>query len=467
MIARISRPHWVASTAGALVLFAAVILTVSAHAATKIERIVSPGGIEAWLVREPSLPLVAIDFSFTGGSSQAPAAKAGLASMVADLLDEGAGDLDSRAFHEKIENYAISLGFSATRDNVTGSLRTLAEHQDIAFDLLKLSLTSPRFDNDDVTRIRNQKMAGLRRAAMSPNELANRRWWETAFPGHPYAAPVTGTLGTLPAITTDDMRDYVKRIFARDNLKIGIVGNVDAAQAGKIVDRIFGSLPAKASLVAVPDARPQLANGRINIEIDVPQSVVMVGGEGIARKDPDFIPAYVLNHILGGGSFSSRLYREVREVRGLAYSVYSTLLPLDRTALFVAGTATRSDRADQSLDVIMQEIKRMAAEGPTAAELADAKSYLKGSFALRFDTSSKIASQLVQMQVDDLGIDYIDKRNGLIEAVTMADVQRAAKRLLEGNMLVAVAGRSQGAAAGGGSGGSAQPAAAPTKRDGG
>ena len=452
------------SLSGLVIAAVASIAAFSVQAATKIERVISPGGIELWLVREPSLPLIAIDFSFNGGSSQVPADKAGLASMVTDLLDEGAGGLDARAFHEKVENYAISLGFNTSRDRVSGSLRTLSEHQDVAFDLLKMALTAPRFDAAPVERIRSQKMVGLRRAAMSPNELASRRWWEAAFPGHPYSVPVNGTIESLPGITVDDMKGYVARIFAKNTLKIGMVGNIDAATAGKIVDRIFGDLPAKANLVGVPDVAPKVGDGRVSVEIDVPQSVVMVGGAGIARNDPDFIPAYVLNHILGGGSFSSRLYREVREVRGLAYSVYSALMPLDRSALFVAGTATRTDRAEQSLDVIVEEINRMAKTGPTAAELADAKSFLKGSFALRFDTSGKIAGQLVQMQIDDLGIDYIDKRNGLIDAVTLTDVQRVAKRLLDNKMLVAVAGKGQGAIAGGTTG---VPAAAPAKRDGG
>lgn len=447
---------------------AASLLVVPAQAATNIERVVSPGGIEAWLVRDTTLPLVAIDFAFRHGAAQAPADKAGLASLMTDLLDEGAGDLDSRAFHEKVENYAIGLGFSASRDQITGSLRTLAEHQDIAFDLLKLALTQPRFDSDVVERVRNQVMSGLRRATTSPNEIANRRWWEAAFPGHPYAQPTSGTLESVPGITPDDLKAFSKRIFTRDTLKIGIVGNVDAKQAGLIVDRIFGALPVKSNVPPVADVKPQALGSKINVELDVPQSVVMVGGGGIPRKDPDFIPAYVLNHILGGGSFSSRLYKEVRETRGLAYSVYSALLPLDHAALFVAGTATRSDRAAQALEVIQQEIAKMAKDGPTAQELAEAKSYLTGSFALRFDTSSKIASQLVQMQVDDLGIDYITKRNGLIEAVTLDDLKRVSKRILGADMLTAVVGRAPTAVAA--TGGAAAPAAGqlapPAKREG-
>lgn len=452
----------------ALAVVAASMLGVSsAPAGTNIERVVSPGGIEAWLVREPSVPLIAIDFAFRGGAAQVPADKAGLANLMSDLLDEGAGDLDSRAFHEKLESYAISMSFSANRDQISGSLRTLAEHQDVAFEMLNLALTKPRFDANIVERVRNQMLSALRRATTNPNDLANRNWWNKAFPGHPYAVPTNGTLTSVPALTIDDLRALRARLFARDNLKIGIVGNVDAAAAGRIVDRIFGDLPAKADLVPIPDAKPQALGHKLAIELDVPQSVVMVGGQGIARPDPDFIPAYVLNHILGGGSFSSRLYREVREVRGLAYSVYSTLLPLDHTALFVAGTATRSDRADDVLKVMQHEIRRMAETGPTEEELASAKSYLKGSFPLRFDTSSKIASQLVQMQMDDLGIDYIIKRNGLIEAVTMDDVRRVAKRFLESPALVVVVGRGtqQSVAGSNGASSAGEPAKAPASRE--
>jgi zinc protease len=452
-----------ALVAGALIVFA-----IPARAATAVERVVSPGGIEAWLVREPSIPLIAIDFAFVGGSCQVAPDKAGVASLTMDLLDEGAGELDSRAFHERVESYAIGLSFSASRDYVSGSLRTLAEHQDVAFDLLRLALTQPRFDSDVVERVRTQVISGLRRATMNPNDLANRVWWAKAFAGHPYAEPVAGTLQTVPSITVADLKDFVRRTFARDTLKIGIVGNVDAAQAGKIVDRIFGGLPARAELKDVPAAKPLALGDKLTVELDVPQSVVMVGGAGLAQKDPDFMPAFVLNHILGGGSFTSRLYREVREVRGLAYSVYSAMLPLDHAALFVAGTATRTDRADEALEVIHAEIRRLAETGPTEEELAAAKSYLKGSYPLRFDTSGKIANQLVMLQLSDLGIDYFVRRNGLVDKVTLDDVRRVAKRLLSADMLATVVGRGQ-AIAGSGSTPAARavPAAVPPRRDGG
>jgi zinc protease len=436
--------------ARALVGATLLVAAAAPAAATKIDRVVSPGGIEIWLVQEPTVPLIAMDFAFRGGTSQDPADKAGVASMVAGLIDEGAGDLTSRTFHERLEAKAIEVSFSATRDYFSGTLRTLAENKDEAFDLMRQSLNVPRFDAADVARIREETLGILRRETTSPDDMASKRWWQTAFAGHPYGRPVRGTLDTVPTITADDLRGYVKDVFARDTLKVGIVGNIDAATAGALVDKVFATLPAHAKLHKVPAVDPQGLGSVIRVDLDVPQSVVLLGGVGIARKDPDFIAAFLVNHILGGGAMSSRLYREVREVRGLAYSIYSTLVPLDSSSLFMTATATRGEAAGQTLDLVSQEIRRLADKGPTADELAKAKSYQKGSFPLRFDTSTKIAAQLVLMQVEDLGIDYIDKRNDLIEAVTLADVQRVAKRLLDGGMLVTMVGRPQPALAKGG-----------------
>jgi len=428
---------------GTLVLAGTLTAFPLSASATKIERIVSPGGIMAWLVREPSVPLIAFDFAFKGGATQDPPEKPGVATLAASLLDEGAGDVDSEHFHERVEAKAIELSFTATRDYVSGSLRTLTENQDEAFDLLKLALTAPRFDAEDVERMREQTLSELRRETTSPNEIASRRWWATAFAGHPYARPPRGTLESVPAITAEDLRAFVRNVFARDNLKVAIVGNIDAAAAGALIDRVFGSLPARSVLAPVAAASPQGLGQKIAIDLDVPQSVLIIGGAGILRQDPDFMPSFVLNHILGGSAFSSRLYKEVREARGLAYSVYSAVMPLDHTALFLSSTATRSDRTDQALEVMQAEIRKLAETGPTEEELAKAKSFLTGSYALRFDTSTKIAEQLVLIQLDDLGIDYIDKRNGLIDAVTLADVKRVAKRLLEASMLVTVVGKPQ------------------------
>jgi zinc protease len=416
-------------------------------APTKIDRVVSPAGIEIWLVQEPTVPLIAMDFAFRGGSSQDPADKPGLANMVAGLIDEGSGDLDSQAFHSRAESKAIEIGFSATRDLFSGSLRTLVENKDEAFDLMRSALNAPRFDAADVERIKGETYAILRRQTTSPDELASKSWWDTAFAGHPYAHSMRGTLDSVASIAADDLRGYAKNVFARDTLKVGIVGNIDPATAAALVDKVFAGLPAHASLRDVPFAQPKGLGSVVHVNLDVPQSVVMFGGAGIPRKDPDFMAAFLVNHILGGAAMSSRLYKEVREKRGLAYSIFSTLVPLDSAALFMASTATRTEAAGQTLDLVSHEIRRLAEQGPTAEELAKAKSFQTGSFPLRFDTSTKIASQLVLMQVEDLGIDYIDRRNALVEAVTLADVERVAKRLLDGGMLVAMVGRPQPALA--------------------
>lgn len=438
--------HLIRTVAAAAVALAVAALATAAQATT-IERVVTPRGIEAWLVREPSVPMIAVQFAFRGGAAQDPADRAGLANLAASLLDEGAGDLDARAFQQRLESKAIEFSMTAYRDFLMGSLRTLTENRDEAVALMKMALTAPRFDPEAVERIRADVLAALRRDAVQPNELAGRTWWETAFAGHPYGRVNRGSLADVQAITIPDLKGYVGRVLARDNLKIGIVGNIDAAAAARLVDEAFGSLPETAQLAPVPQATPQDLGRRVQVEVDVPQSTLMLGGVGIARADPDFIPAYVVNHILGGGSFSSRLYREVRESRGLAYGVSSSLVPLKSAALFFVSTATRADRVKESMEVIEAEIRRMAEEGPTAEELAQAKSYLKGSYALSFDTSGKIAGQLVAIQLDDLGIDYIDRRNGLIEAVTLDDAKRVAKRLLSGKLLATVAGRPEAATA--------------------
>ncbi|MGH8735309.1 MAG: M16 family metallopeptidase, partial [Burkholderiales bacterium] len=334
--------------------------------------------------------------------------------------------------------------FSASRDIFSGSVRMLRDRQKDGFDLLRLALTVPRFDADAIERVRAQILAGLRRETTQPNSIANRVWWKTAFPEHPYGRPANGTLESVPLLTAEDLKSYHRRVLARDTLKIAVVGDIDAETAGKLLDRTFGALPAKAELTPVPSIVPQGLGKRIVIQLDVPQAVVNFGGPGITRSDPDFMAAYIVNHILGGGSFSSRLYREVREKRGLAYSVHSSLVWLDHAAMFMGGTGTRAERAGETIDVIEQEFRRLAESGPTEDELQRAQSYLKGSYALGFDTSAKIAGQLVQIQLDNLGIDYIQRRPALIDAVTLADAKRVAKRLLEPHLLVTVVGRPKG-----------------------
>jgi len=412
-----------------------------ARAAAKIQHLISPGGIEAWFVQDATVPIVAMEFAMSGGAAQDPDGKSGVANMVADLIDEGSGDLDSRTFHERLERRAIELNFSVSRDFFRGSLRMLRDDKDEAFDLLRMSLSSPHFDGADVERIRTQVLSGLKRETSNPSALASRKFLELAYGDHPYGRPTNGNLQSVPRITVADLKDYVGRVLTRERLKIAVVGDIDAASLGRLLDQTFGGLPARSSLAPVPDIDATQPPQRAFIPLDVPQTVVTFGGPGIKRSDPDFMPAFVVNHILGGGSLSSRLYREVREKRGLAYSVYESLLWMDHSAMFVGNTGTRADRAGETVDAVTSEVRRIAEEGPTKQELDEAKSYLKGSRMLSLDTSAKLAGALLQYQLDHLPIDYIERRNALVDAVTLEDAKRAAQRLWGHGLLTVVVGR--------------------------
>ena len=429
------------------------LASMPSHAAAKIQPLISPGGIEAWFVQDATVPLIAMEYAFGGGATQDPADKPGVGNMVANLIDEGSEDLDSKTFHERLDRRAIELSFTSNRDYFRGSLRMLKDNRDEAFDLLRKALTSPHFEAADVERVRAQVISGLRRDTSNPTALASRKFLEVTFGDHPYGRQANGTLESVPAINTADMKDYARRVLAKDTLRIAVVGDVDPATLGALLDRTFGGLPANASLTPVADVEAVRPPQRAFIPLDVPQTVVTFGGPGIKRHDPNFMAGYVVNHILGGGGLSSRLYKEVREKRGLAYSVFESLLWMDHSAIFIGNTGTRADRAGETIDAIDKEIRRIAEDGPTQQELDEAKSYLKGSQMLALDTSSKLASALLQYQLDKLPIDYIEKRNAIVDAVTLDDAKKAARRLWGQGLLTVIVGRAPQAAA--------QPAAAP------
>lgn len=432
---------------GTLAMTAAALAPArSASAApSRIERVVSRSGVEAWLVRQTHLPIVALSFAMRGGSAQDPDGRAGLANMMAGMLDEGAGERDAEVFSRAMEERAIQLSFSANRDNLSGSLRTLSEHRAEAFALLKDALARPRFDPAPTERVRQGVLSTLRRRSTTPGALTGDAFWQVGFPGHPYARQTVGTLEGVTAITRDDLVAMHRRLVSRENLKVAVVGDIEPAELAETLDAVFGGLPAGSGAGPVAAAGLAGLGERRVIPIDVPQATITFGLPGLLREDDDFVTAFVVNHVLGGGSFSSRLYQEIREKRGLAYSVSSSLLALDRAGLVTGGTSTRNDRAAESLSVIEAELKRMGESGPSEAELDQAKRYLIGSWALRFETSTQIAANLIRIQLDGFGPDYLDRRNGLIEAVSLADTRRVAARLFgDPKLLVIVAGKPEG-----------------------
>jgi zinc protease len=419
----------------------AVAATETPSRASTVQKVVSKGAIEAWLVEDYAIPLVALEFAFKGGATQDPIGKPGAATLLSGLLDEGAGAYDSEGFHRALDEDAIEMSFSADHDILTGRMQSLSRNSARAFALLQLAVTEARLDAESFARVVSQIAAGLKREANDPDFVAGRSFRALAYPNHSYGLPVRGELSTLPTLTRANLIEMRAATFARDNLKIAAVGAIDAATLAGHLDDVFGRLPEKASLNLVAPGAFSGTGTRHVDPIDVPQSTIRFGREGLARRDPDFIPAMVVNHILGGGIFSARLFREVREKRGLAYSVYSQLVTYDHAAMFYGGTSTKNERAAESMAVIEKEISSLSDFGPTEEELDKAKKYLIGSYALRFDTSTKIAGQLVNLQSEGFGVEYLDERNKLIAAVTMEDAKRASKRLFgDTKLLVTVAG---------------------------
>lgn len=418
----------------AMFLFAAltvgVLSTVNTLQAMDIRRVVSDKGIVAWFVPDKSVPLVAMSFAFrNAGSATDPDGKEGLAEMTSGLLDEGAGELKSQVFQRAVEDIAAQIGFSAGRDTFTGQLRTLTAERDKAFDLLRLALNAPRFDAVPVKRIQSQMLASLRRQARNPRQISGRLWSETVFPDHPYSKPSNGTEETVAGLTADDLKSFVRDRFSRDRLIIGVVGDISEEELKQRLDSVFGDLPATGRKFAIPDTTPAGSGKILIIRKQIPQSMMILGHAGIKRDDPDWYAALLVTRIFGGGGLSSRLYEEIREKRGLAYSVYAYLSPMEHSALLAGGVATQNARAAESLSVIRAEWQRLSEGGITGKELDTAKTYMNGSFPLRLGSSRGIAEMVVGIQIADLGIDYIKKRPSLINSITLAEANRVAKRL--------------------------------------
>jgi zinc protease len=426
--------------AALLIAFGSLAVALPASAEMAIQEVKSEKGISAWLVEDYSVPIVTIRFSFQGGNTQDPPGKEGLSELMSGLFDEGAGDFDSDTFQTKLDEAGAEMRFGASRDTVYGSMRMLAETKDEAFDLLGLAINEPRFDAAPIDRIRAQIVAGIVANARDPETAAQAKWQEALYGNHPYSRPDEGTEASLASITADDLRAYHQAVFARDTLKVAVVGAIDAETLKGKLDDLFGELPAKSSLRPVSTIDPKLGQ-EVRVDYDLPQTSLRLAYPGVPRDAPDFFAAYIMNHILGGGAFTSRLFDEVREKRGLAYSVNSSLVTNKYSSSLVVSTGTRSDRASETLAVIRDVVRRMAEEGPTEAELAAAKKYIVGSYALNnLDNSGAIAATLLSLQEQDLGIDYIERRESLIDAVTIEEVRAAAKKLLNSEPAVLVVG---------------------------
>lgn len=432
----------------ALAFVGSALVAAPPAGAIEVQQVKSPGGITAWLVQDKLNPIISLRFAWRGGAALDPEGKEGLARMAAALLDEGAGEMDAKSFRAALEDRSISLGFDSSFDQFGGSLQMLTEHRDTAADLLALALTRPRFDADALTRVRSQIIARLRREAESPETVAQVRLFAEIFAGHAYGRRSRGTLESVPKIGPEDLRRFARERLARDVLVVGVAGDITAAELGRLLDRVFGALPANSAPAQIPEVAPKIDSRALVSRLKVPQSAIAFAAPGVKRDDPDYYAAFVLNYILGGGGFTSRLHEEVREKRGLAYSAGTSLHPLRHSALILGGAATANARVKETLDVIRAEWRRMAEGGASEDEIKDAKTYLTGSFPLRLTSIGAIAGMLLGMQIENLGPDFIDRYNGLINAVGAESVARVARRLLDpARLLIVIAGEPEGLAA--------------------
>jgi zinc protease len=418
-----------------LILALVLFLWAPGIGAMTIERVTSPGGIEGWLVEDHALPVVSIRFAFPGGAALDPPGKGGLAAMAAALLDEGAGRYDASAFKTRLEDLVADLSFEAGRDEVGGSLRSLKTNLSEAAGLLRVALASPRFEPAAVERIRGEFVASLSQQAHSPRALSDRLWMRDVFEDHPYGENVNGTVHSVAAVTREDLIGFAGRRLRRPGLVIGAVGDITAYELAGLMDQVFGGLPADGGAARVAETRPTENGGVMITRRQVPQSAVTFGQSGLKRDDPDWYAARLVNDVLGGGGFRGRLMREIREKRGLAYSVSTELVSFRHAGLILGSVATENARVAQSIALIRAEWQRMHDQGPSEGELDLAKDYLIGSFPLTLDTGARVASVLVEIQLEKLGIDYLDRRAALFGAVTLDQAKTVAHRLIDPDKL--------------------------------
>lgn len=415
---------------GALALLAGfLLLALPAGAEIKIQEVTSPGGIKAWLVENHDIPFTALSIRFKGGTSLDAPGKRGATNLMTALIEEGAGDLDSQGFAAARDALAADIGFDSDQDGVGVSVRALTENRDKAMDLLHLALTKPRFDPDAVERVRGQVLQGLSADAKDPDAISGNILRLQAFGTHPYGTVGDGTIDSVKALTRDDILAAYHGAIARDRIYVAAAGDISAADLGVLLDKLLGDLPA----TGAPQPGDVVASTKGGITVQPfpgPQTAISFYQGGVKFEDKDYFAATILNEILGGNGFSSRLMNEVREKRGLTYGIDTSLASFDHAEVLQGSVATANAKAAETIQVIHDVWADVAAHGVTQKELDDTKTYMTGAYPLRFDGNGRIASILVGMQILGLPPSYPETRNAKVEAVTLADVNRVAKSLL-------------------------------------
>jgi zinc protease len=411
-----------------VIVFVAVLLGVFSAQATEIKEVKSPNGIKAWLVEDHKLPLVSMQFAFRGGVEQDPISKQGLATLTMDLLDEGAGPYDAAAFQQQLSDHSVQLKFEASRDALMGSIKTLSQDRDTAFDLLHLALTQPRFDADAIERQRSQQLTSLRMLFGNPEWQARHALYQYIFGKHPYGERHLGTIQTLAGLTQADIKNFAAAHLAQGNLVIAAAGDISPRELAPLLDKVFGGLPKRPKLVPITDfVWPQQA-AVILLPREGTQTNLLFAMPGPKRSDKDWYAAEIANYILGGGGFSSHLMQDVRDKKGLTYGINTGLSPMEHGGVILGEAATDNPKTAQAWDIAQDTMRRFYDEGVNEKEVEAAKDYLTGALPLAMTSTDKIASVLTDIQLEHLGRDYLANRNDLLRQVSVDDVNQAIHR---------------------------------------
>ena len=413
----------------------------------EIQQFTTPGGASVWLVSEPSIPILSLNMAWKGGEASDPEGLEGLTDAVTYHMNEGAGDLDSLGFQTRMEDLNMSFGCSASNDWTSCSASMLTDNAEDAMALIATAFEDPRFDEGPFERFRREQQVGLKTRETSAGFLAWQAASQALYPDHPYAR--TTSEESIAALTPDLAKEQMRKLMVKDRLLVTAVGAVTPEELAPMIDEVMAGLPETSTLPETPDiVLPELEPAEpIVVDLPQPQSLVQFTGPGLKRDDEDFFPAFVLNYTYGGGGFESRLMKTLRIEKGLTYGIYTSLSSGEHLQTW-GGGQTKNESAGEFIQGIKDEMEDFVENGVTEEELADAKAYLTGSYPLGFDSNAKIASQMMGVRQDELGIDYFDLRNDKVRAVTLEDVNRVAKEYLnpEDYLFVAV-GQPEGIAA--------------------
>lgn len=391
-----------------------------------------------YFIEDHSDPLIAMTLYFRAGWAYDPAGHEGTAKFLTAMLEEGAGPYDATAYRRELENSGIDLDFSASGDRFTITLSFLSSDRDRAARLLNLALTQPHFSDSSMARVRDQLLAVYRQELEDPDRAAQDTLAHIVFQGHPYAAAGQYTPESLNRITADGLRQFLHDRLTIDTLAAGAAGDASASDIDAFLGQALAGLAAHATGAPLPPFGPRLPKGMALLKRDLPQSVVAFAAPGIDLHDPDFYTAYVLNYIMGGGGFQSRLMREIRVKRGLSYGIDTALTQHERSNILVGETQTKTASTAETIALIQQEWQRFRNEGPSAAEIDAAKTYIIGFYPRNFANLTDAAEVAASLKFEGRGKDYPDRRQALFAAVTAEDLRRLAQKLLDPDHLTFV-----------------------------